>query len=159
MFYIVKINLGHGRMRALPFSQSPSINYEVTCNPLSSTFSRQYHQTSIQHHHLVQLGLGIQVQITLHQQYIKVCLEGLFIGVHLLLHLLLHHHHIFRYKPWPRHQYTPWRSAILLGELRNSMEGQVPFFWRSSRQLFQLWFMNWSSSMALITSRHSHSNN
>jgi len=31
------------------------------------------------------------------------------------------------------------------------VEGQVPFFKKSSGQLSQLWFMNWSSSMALIT--------
>jgi hypothetical protein len=31
------------------------------------------------------------------------------------------------------------------------VEGQVPFLWRSSRQLPQLWFVNWSSNVALIT--------
>ncbi len=66
---------------------------------------------------------------------------------------------ISRCKPWLLHPHTPWRSVVPLGELRSSAEGQVPFLWGSSRQLFQLWFVNWSSSMVLITPRRLHSNN
>ncbi len=76
---------------------------------------------------------------------------GLINRVCLLLHQLSHHHHIFYCKLLPLHPYTPWRSTVLLGEMRSSVEGQVPFLWRSSRQLPQLWFVNWSSNVALIT--------
>jgi len=111
------------------------------------------------HHHLVQFLLGIQVHVTLHQLYIKVHLEGLISGVRPLPHLLSHYHHIFHCKLLPLHPYTPWRLAIPFGGLRKFVKGKVPFLWGSSRQLFQLWFKNWSSSMALITPRCSHSNN
>jgi hypothetical protein len=39
------------------------------------------------------------------------------------------------------------------------MEGEVPFLWGNSKQLYQLWFMIWSSNMVLITPKHLHSNN
>jgi hypothetical protein len=39
------------------------------------------------------------------------------------------------------------------------VEGQIPFLWGSSRQLSQLWFVNWSSNIALITPRCLYSNN
>jgi len=99
------------------------------------------------------------VQATLHQWYIRVHLEGLINGVHLLPHQLSHHHYIFYCKLLPLHPYTPWRLTFPLGELKNSTKGQVPFLSGSSRQFFQLWFVNWSSSMALTPSRCSHSNN
>jgi hypothetical protein len=51
------------------------------------------------HCHLVQLLLGIHVQVTLHERYIKVHLKGLINGVRMLSHLLSHLHHIFRCKP------------------------------------------------------------
>jgi hypothetical protein len=50
-------------------------------------------------------------------------------------------------------------STILLGELKSLAEGEVPFLWKNSRQLYQLCFVNWNSSMTLITLRLSHSNN
>jgi hypothetical protein len=43
--------------------------------------------------------------------------------------------------------------------LKSLTKGQVPFLWGSSRQLSQLWFVNWSSSMVLITLKRLHSNN
>jgi hypothetical protein len=43
--------------------------------------------------------------------------------------------------------------------LRSSTEGLAPFLWESSRQLSQLWFVNWSLSMALITLKRLYSNN
>jgi len=167
--YFYKI-LGHGTtpcpqmMRALLLNQSQSINYEVTHNHLKwFLWTHNLHDGTIKrlqhHHHLVQLLPGIQVQVTLHQLYIKVHLEGLINGVRLLPHLLSHHHHIFWCKPLPLHPYTPWRLTISLRKLKNLTKGQVPFHWGSSRQLFQLWFVNWNSSMVLITPRRSHSNN
>ncbi len=162
--------MGHGTtpcpwmMRALLLSQSQGIKYEITHNHLSWFFwAHNFHNSTIKHlkcHcHLVQLLPRIKVQVTLHQRYIRVHLERLISGVHLLSHQLSHHHYIFCYKSWPLHTYTPWRSIVHLRELRNLVEGQIPFLWRNSRQLLKLWFMNWSSSMVLITPRHSHSNN
>jgi hypothetical protein len=52
-----------------------------------------------------------------------------------------------------------WRSVAPMGELKSLAKGQVPFLWRNYKQLSQLWFVNWTSSMALITLRHLHSNN
>ncbi len=145
--------MGHGTtpcprmMRALLLIQNQGISYEVTHNPLNQSFwVHDLHDDTIKHlqrhRHLVQLLLGIQVPVTLHQRYNKVHLEGLISGVHLLLHLLSHHHCIFCCKPWLLHPYTPWRSAVPLEELKSLAEGQVPFLWRSSRQLFQPWFVN-----------------
>ncbi len=74
-------------------------------------------------------------------------------------HKLSPYHRIFCCKSLLLHPYTPWRSVVFLGVLRSSAEGQVPFLWGNSRQLSQLWFVNWSSSMVLITLRRSHSNN
>jgi hypothetical protein len=51
------------------------------------------------HCHPAQLLLGIHVQVTLHERYIKVHLKGLINGVHLLSHLLSHLHCIFYCKP------------------------------------------------------------
>ncbi len=101
-------------MKAQPLSQNQSMRYEVTHNHLSRfLWAHDLHDDTIkrlQHHcHLVQLLPGIQVQVTLHQQYIWIHLEVLIIGVHLPPHLLSHHHCIFRYKPLLLHPYTPWR--------------------------------------------------
>jgi hypothetical protein len=81
----------------------PEPRYQLRSNTQSfepiSLSSRSSHGTikHPQHHrHLVQLLPGIQV--TLHQQYIKVHLEGQISGVRLLLHLLSHHHRILRCK-------------------------------------------------------------
>ncbi len=52
---------------------------------------------------------------------------------------------------------SSWKIEKFSG--RPSVEGQVSFLWGSSRQLFQLWFVNLSSSMVLITPRCLHSNN
>ncbi len=167
--YCYKI-LGHGTtpcprmMKALPFNQSQGFNYEVTHNHLSQFhWAHDLHDDTIkrlQHHrHVVQILLGVQVQVTLHQWYMRVHLEGLINGVHMLLHQLSHHHCILCCKSLPLHPYIPWRSTIPLGKSKSSTEGQVPFLWGSSRQLSQVWFVNWSSSMALITLKHSHSNN
>ncbi len=106
----------------------PRYCYKVTHNPLNQYLSaHDLHDDIIkhlQHHcHQAQLLLGIQVQVTLHQQYIKVHLEGLINGVHLLLHLLSHHHYIFHCKLLRLHPYTPWRSVVPLGELRSLAEG------------------------------------
>ncbi len=98
VLYCYKL-LGHGTtqcprmMKALPFSQSPGINYEIKHNPLSRLlWAHDLHDGTIKrsqrHHHSVQLLPEIQVQVTLHQRYIKVHLEGLINGVHMLLHLL-----------------------------------------------------------------------
>ncbi len=148
MLYCYKI-LGHGitpclrMMRGLPLIQRQGINYKITHNPLNQyLWAHDLHDSIIKHlqchHHQAQLPPGIQVQVTLHQRYIKVHLEGLISGVH----LLSHHHYIFRFKPLCLHPYTPWRSAIPLGELRNSAEGHVLCLWGSSRQLSQPWFVN-----------------
>ncbi len=90
-------------MRALLFSQILGISYKVTHNPLSQFLSaHDLHNGTNKclgrHHHLVQLLLGIQVKVTLHQRYIRVHLEGLISGV-CLLQLLSHQYHIFRCKP------------------------------------------------------------
>ncbi len=149
---------------SIPLSQSQGISYEITHNHLSRfLWVHDLHDDTIkrlQHYcHLVQLLPRIQVQVTLHQRYIKVHVEGLISGVRMLLHQLSHHHYILHYKSWPPHPCTPWRSIIPLEELKSSAEGHVPCFWRNSRQLSELWFVNWSSSMALITPMRSHSNN
>jgi hypothetical protein len=65
---------------------------------LSSRSSRRYHQVSTAPSSCSSTPIRIQVQVTLHQEYIKVHLEGLISGVRLLLHLRSHHHHIFRCK-------------------------------------------------------------
>ncbi len=131
--YFYKI-LGHGitpclwMMKALLFNQSQGINYEVTHNHLSQfLWAHNLHDGTIKHlwrhHHPIQLLLGIQVQVTLHQLYIKVHLEGLISGVRLLPHLLSHHHRIFRCNPLLLHWYTPWRLTIPHRELRSLAEG------------------------------------
>ncbi len=133
VLYYYKI-LGHGTtpcrqmMKALPLNQSQGINYEITHNHLSRFLcARDLHNGTIKHlqrhRHPIQLLLWIQVQVTLHQQYIKVHLEGLINGVHLLPHQLSHHHRIFHCKPRPLHPCTPWRLIVPLGELKSSMKG------------------------------------
>jgi hypothetical protein len=99
-------------MRALPLSQNQGISYEVTHNHSSWFFwAHDLHDGVIKrlhcHHHPVQLLLGIQIQVTIHQKYIRVHLEGLINGVCLLLQKLSHHHHIFHCKSLLLHPYTP----------------------------------------------------
>jgi hypothetical protein len=76
-------------MRALPLSQSQGISYEITHGHLSRfIWTHDLHDGTIRplqcHHHLVQLLPRIQVQVTLHQWYIKIHLEGLNSGLRLL---------------------------------------------------------------------------
>jgi hypothetical protein len=115
--------VGHGTtpcprmMKTLRVSQNQGISYEVTHNHLSRfLWAHDFHNGTIKrlqrHRHLVQLLPRIQVQVTLHQQYIRVHLEGLINGVCLLLHQLSHHHRIFCCKPWPLHPYTPWSQQF-----------------------------------------------
>jgi hypothetical protein len=96
VLYWYKI-LGHGTtpclwmMRTLLLSQSQGISYEVAQYHLSwFLWIQNLHDGTIKrlqcHCHPVQLLLGIQVQVTLHQQYIIVHLEGLISGVRLLSH-------------------------------------------------------------------------
>jgi len=56
------------------------------------------------------------------------------------------------------HIYTMEVSSSF-GRIEKFNERPSTISLRESRQLSQLWFVNWSSSMVLITSRHSHSNN
>jgi len=103
--YCYKI-LGHGitpcprMMKALSFNDNQGINYEVTHNHSSRfLWTHDLHDGTIKclqcHCHPVQLLPGIEVQVILHQQYIKIHLEGLINGVRLLPHQLSHHHRIF----------------------------------------------------------------
>jgi hypothetical protein len=48
-------------------------------------------------------------------------------------------------------------DSVLMEELRSLTEGHVPFFLGSSRLFSQMWFVNWSSNMVLITPRRLHS--
>jgi len=86
----------------------------------------------------------------------KIPFGGLINAVRMLSHQLSHHHCILYCE---LHPYTTWKSTVPLRKFRSLMKGQVPFLWGNSRQLFQLWFVNWSSSMVLITLMRSHSNN
>ncbi len=118
-------------MKTLALSQSQGIRYKVTHNHLnrfllSSGSLGRYYQASIAPSSSSTILPIIQVQITLHQWYIKVHL-GLISGVCMLPHQFSHHRRIFHCKPLPLHPYRPWRSPVPLGELRSSAEGQVPF--------------------------------
>jgi hypothetical protein len=86
---------------------------------LSSRSLRWYHQASTAPSSSNTTLTGNSGSCYTHQWYIKVHLEGLISGVHLLLHLLSHHHRIFRCKSLRLHPYTPWRLAISLRELRS----------------------------------------
>jgi len=85
--FVLLQNFRHGTtpclqmMKVLLLNQSPSINYEVTHNPLSEfLYGHDLHNVTIKHQqhqrHLVQRLLGIQVQVTLHQRYIRVHFGG-----------------------------------------------------------------------------------
>jgi hypothetical protein len=132
VLYYYKI-VGHGTtpcprtMKVLLLIQSQGMSYKVTHNLLNQyLWVHNLHNDIIKplqrHLHQIQLLLEIQVQVTLHQQCIRVHLEGLINRVHLLLHLLSHHQCIYRCKSWLLHPYTPWRSIVDLKELRSSAE-------------------------------------
>ncbi len=130
-------------MKALPFSQSQGINYEVTHNHLSQfLLAHDFHDSTIKclerHCHPVQLLLGIQVQVTLHQRYIRIHLEGLLNGVCLLPHQLSHHHCIFHCKPWPLHPYTPWKSVVPLEELKKFSKRPGTIFLKEFKAIFSI---------------------
>ncbi len=94
---------------------------------LSSRSSRRYHQAST-----APLSSSITPTRNSGSGYITSMVhQSPFGGAHQwgtpIAALLSHHHRIFRCKSLPLHPYTPWKLAVLVGELRSSAEGQVLF--------------------------------
>jgi hypothetical protein len=144
-------------MRTLPFSQSQGISYEVTHNHLSwFIWTHDLHDDTIKHlqchRHPVQPLLGIQVQVTLHQQYIKVYLEGLISGVCLLSHQLCRNPNLTKCGGEAQHleRVGVWSPSGLPNVQSSTARGKTPRIRVLLMSLERSWNVDIENGLALV---------